>query len=109
MTKIAAIQSSRSQLQAYGPPEEESSESLLIHRMSPGTMILNEDKPIMENPVRDTKVTMVKVSQMRRLGRRSTQKVFTACLQDTAPNTEEFSTLRFSRHPLHRQVEALLR
>ena len=59
MTKIAAIQSSRSQLQAYGPPKEESSESLLIHRMSPGTMILNEDKPIMENPVRDTKVTIL--------------------------------------------------
>ena len=56
IAEIAAIQSSRSQLEAYGQPKEESSESLLMRGMLPGTMILNKHKLIMENPVRDTKV-----------------------------------------------------
>ena len=108
ITKIAVIQSSRSQVEACGQPEEELNETLLIRGMLLGTIILNKHKPIMENPVRDTKVTMVEVSQMRRLGRHSTQKMLTAWRQDTPPNMEEFSTLRLPRHPLHRQVEPLL-
>ena len=56
IAEIAAIQSSRSQLEAYGQPKEESSESLLMRGMLPGTMIRDKHKPIMENPVRDTKV-----------------------------------------------------
>ena len=67
-------------------------------------MILKKHKPIMENPVRDTKVTMVEVSQMRRLGRRShvkrrlpTRRIFvTGVLVDDDHNNTTTTTTELS-------------
>ena len=70
----------------------------------PGAMTLNKHKPIMENPVRDTKVTMVEVSQMRRLGRCShvkrrlpTRRIFvTGVLVDDDHNNTTTTTTELS-------------